>query len=134
MIRKPDRDRAACAARQSTESKHRVLSFKPQLRLEWRGQDGQNETEARSFRQLRRFHHVINSDEVFGTHSTLYHYPNPYNHQKLAIAAWPAAPNIAQQIYTQATMPKMCLRYSRGETMEKTLAWAEGECEGFMRG
>jgi len=26
-------------------SKHRVPSFKPQLRLEWRGQDGQNETE-----------------------------------------------------------------------------------------
>jgi hypothetical protein len=26
-------------------SEHRVLSFKPQLRLEWRGQDGQNETE-----------------------------------------------------------------------------------------
>ena len=26
-------------------SKRRVLSFKPQLRLEWRGQDGQSETE-----------------------------------------------------------------------------------------
>src|ERR1700737_3974517 len=26
-------------------SKHRVLSLKPQLRPEWRGQDGQNETE-----------------------------------------------------------------------------------------
>jgi hypothetical protein len=26
-------------------SKHRVLSFKPHLRLEWRGYDGQNETE-----------------------------------------------------------------------------------------
>jgi hypothetical protein len=26
-------------------SKHRVLSFKPQLRPEWRGQDGQSETE-----------------------------------------------------------------------------------------
>jgi hypothetical protein len=26
-------------------SKHRVLSFKPQLRLEWQGQDGQKETE-----------------------------------------------------------------------------------------
>jgi hypothetical protein len=26
-------------------SKHRVLSFKAQLRLEWRGQHGQNETE-----------------------------------------------------------------------------------------
>jgi len=25
-------------------SKHRVLSFKPQLRLEWRGQNPQNET------------------------------------------------------------------------------------------
>ena len=25
--------------------KHRVLSFKPHLRLEWRGQDGQSETE-----------------------------------------------------------------------------------------
>jgi hypothetical protein len=25
-------------------SKHRVLGFRPQLRLEWRGQDGQNET------------------------------------------------------------------------------------------
>ena len=64
---------------------------------------------------------------------TLYHYPNPYNHQKLSIAASPAPPKVAQQIYTQATMTKMCLRYSRGEAMEKTLAWAEGECEGFMR-
>jgi ABC-type glycerol-3-phosphate transport system substrate-binding protein len=64
---------------------------------------------------------------------TLYHYPNPYNHQKLSIAAWPAPPKIAQQIYTQATLTKMCLRYSLGEAMEKTLAWAEGECEGFMR-
>jgi hypothetical protein len=26
-------------------SKHRILSFKPQLRPEWRGHDGQNETE-----------------------------------------------------------------------------------------
>jgi hypothetical protein len=26
-------------------SKHRILGFKPQLRLEWRGQDGQSETE-----------------------------------------------------------------------------------------
>src|SRR6266446_3089136 len=26
---------------------------------------------ARSFRQLRRFHHVINSDKVFGTHNRL---------------------------------------------------------------
>src|SRR5216683_80157 len=30
---------------------------------------------------------------------TLYHYPNPYNHQILSIAASPAPPKIAQQIY-----------------------------------
>jgi ABC-type glycerol-3-phosphate transport system substrate-binding protein len=64
---------------------------------------------------------------------TLYHYPNPYNHQTLSIAASPAPPKIAQQIYAQATLTKMCLRYFQGEPMEKTLAWAEGECEGFMR-
>jgi len=64
---------------------------------------------------------------------TLYHYPNPYNHQRLSIAASPAPPKVAQQIYTQATLTKMVLRYAQGEPMEKTLAWAEGECEGFMR-
>ena len=64
---------------------------------------------------------------------TLYHYPNPYNHQSLSIAASPAPPKIAQQIYAQAIPTKMCVRYYQGEPMEKTLAWAEGECEGFMR-
>jgi ABC-type glycerol-3-phosphate transport system substrate-binding protein len=64
---------------------------------------------------------------------TLYHYPNPYNHQILSIAASPAPPKVAQQIYAQATLTKMCLRYAKGEKMEATLAWAEGECEGFMR-
>jgi ABC-type glycerol-3-phosphate transport system substrate-binding protein len=64
---------------------------------------------------------------------TLFHYANPFNHQTLSIAASPAPPKIAQQIYAQATLTKMCLRYYQGEAMEKTLAWAEGECEGFMR-
>jgi ABC-type glycerol-3-phosphate transport system substrate-binding protein len=64
---------------------------------------------------------------------TLYHYPNPYNHQQLSIAASPAPPKVAQQIYFQATMTKMCLRHAQGESMENTLAWAEGECEGFLR-
>ena len=64
---------------------------------------------------------------------TLFHYPNPYNHQTLSIAASPAPPKVAQQIYVQATLTKMCLRYRRGDKMEDTLAWAEGECEGFMR-
>ena len=64
---------------------------------------------------------------------TLYHYPNPHNHQKLSISASPAPPKVAQQIYTQATLTKMAVRFYQGEQMEKTLAWAEGELEGFMR-
>jgi hypothetical protein len=43
-------------------SKHRVLSFKPQLRLEWRGQDGPNVTEQPN--HSASSHHVINSDDV----------------------------------------------------------------------
>ena len=58
---------------------------------------------------------------------TLFHYPNPFKHQTLSIAASPAPPKIAQQIYTQATLTKMCVRFYQGEAMEKTLAWAEGE-------
>jgi len=27
----------------------------------------------------------------------------------------------------------MAVRYYQGEALEKTLAWAEGELEGFMR-
>ncbi|RJF78925.1 ABC transporter substrate-binding protein [Rhodopseudomonas palustris] len=64
---------------------------------------------------------------------TLYHYPNPNNHQTLSIAASPAPPKIAQQIYAQATLTKMCMKYAQGASMNDTLAWAEGECEGFMR-
>jgi hypothetical protein len=64
---------------------------------------------------------------------TLYHYPNSSNHQKLSIAASPAPPKVAQLIYVGATLTKMALRYSQGEKMESALAWAEGECEGFMR-
>jgi hypothetical protein len=63
----------------------------------------------------------------------LYHYPNPYNHQTLSISASPAPPKVAQQIYVQATLTKMCVRFYKGEAMENTLAWAEGELEGFMR-
>jgi ABC-type glycerol-3-phosphate transport system substrate-binding protein len=71
--------------------------------------------------------------EVGPPKGTMYHYPNPHNHQILSIAASPAPPKIAVQIYTQAVQTKMIVRHMQGETMEKTLAWAEGEVEGFMR-
>ncbi|HTR85203.1 MAG TPA: extracellular solute-binding protein [Reyranella sp.] len=64
---------------------------------------------------------------------TLYHYPNPFNHQILSIAGAPAPHAIAERIYTQATQTQMAVRYFKGEPMEKTLAWAESELEGFMR-
>ena len=64
---------------------------------------------------------------------TLYHYPNPHNHQTLSIAAAPAPTTIAFQIYTQAIQTKMVVRHLQGEALEKTLAWAETEVEGFMR-
>ncbi len=64
---------------------------------------------------------------------TLYHYPNPHNHQVLSIAASPAPPKIAFQIYTDGLQTKMIVRYMQGEPMEKTIAWAESEVEGYMR-
>src|ERR1700719_2518992 len=45
IVRKPDATIEPAPHDIQLMSKHRVLSFKPQLRLEWRGQDGQNETE-----------------------------------------------------------------------------------------
>ena len=64
---------------------------------------------------------------------TLYHYPNPYDHQVLSVAAAPSPPKIAQQIYAQGIMTKMTVRHLQGEAMETTLAWAEREVEGMMR-
>jgi ABC-type glycerol-3-phosphate transport system substrate-binding protein len=64
---------------------------------------------------------------------TLYHYPNPYNHQVLSIAGAPAPPKIAVQIYIQGLMTKMTVRHLQGEPLEQTLTWAEGEVEGYMR-
>jgi ABC-type glycerol-3-phosphate transport system substrate-binding protein len=64
---------------------------------------------------------------------TLYRYPNPHNHQILSVGAAPAPPRNAHQIYNQAIQTKMVVRFKQGEPMEKTLAWAESEIEGFMR-
>jgi ABC-type glycerol-3-phosphate transport system substrate-binding protein len=64
---------------------------------------------------------------------TLYHYPNPYNHQILSSAGAPAPHKIAEQINTANLMCQMAVRHYTGEPMEKVLAWAEGEVEGYMR-
>jgi len=51
---------------------------------------------ARSFRQLRRFHHVINSDKVFGTHTTV-----PVVNQ-IRRYWWCNPPSIGQQLMCPA--------------------------------
>jgi len=71
--------------------------------------------------------------EIGPPKGTLYHYPDPYKQQTLVVAAQPAPPKIAVQVYTQAIHTKMVVRILKGEKMEKTIAWAEGELEGMMR-
>src|SRR3981189_1231857 len=45
MVREPDATMQPTLQDNQLMSKHRVFSLKPQLRPEWRGQDGQSETE-----------------------------------------------------------------------------------------
>jgi hypothetical protein len=45
IVRKPDATMQPTPQDNQLMSKHRVLSFEPHLRLGWRGEDGQNETE-----------------------------------------------------------------------------------------
>ena len=62
-------------------------------------------------------------------------YPLRADHKATAsIAAFPAPPEIAVQIYNQATMTKMMARCTQGgQSIDQTIAWAEGELEGFSR-
>jgi len=64
---------------------------------------------------------------------TLFHYPDPFHHQTLSVACAPAPHKIAEQMYNQGIQTQMAVRFFKGEPLEKTLAWAEGEIEGFMR-
>ena len=71
--------------------------------------------------------------EVGPPKGTLYHYP-PRGDQIVSICGAPAPAPIAMQIYTQATLTKMIAKFSQGnESMNKVLAWAASELEGFMR-
>jgi len=65
----------------------------------------------------------------------VYNYPiRPQHHAQAHIAAYPAPPDIAVQIYNQATMTQMIARCTQGgQSVEQTIAWAQGEIEGFSR-
>src|SRR5215471_10299917 len=69
MVREPDAATRPTPQDNQLMSKHRVLSFKPCLRLEWRGQDGQSEAEQPDHpASLGDSITASHSDEVFGTH------------------------------------------------------------------
>ena len=52
---------------------------------------------------------------------------------QIAIGA-PAPPPIGAQMYARATLTKMIAKYTQGnESIDKVMAWAASELEGFMR-
>ena len=52
----------------------------------------------------------------------------------MSISGAPAPAPIATQMYTQGTITKMIAKYTQGgEAMDKVIAWASSELEGFMR-
>jgi ABC-type glycerol-3-phosphate transport system substrate-binding protein len=71
--------------------------------------------------------------EVGPPKGTLSHYP-PSGDEIVTVSGAPAPAAIATQIYNQATLTKMIAKYTQGgEPMNKVIAWAASELEGFMR-
>jgi ABC-type glycerol-3-phosphate transport system substrate-binding protein len=64
---------------------------------------------------------------------TVYNYP-PRGDEQVSVAAYPARPDVAAQVYNQATMVKMIAKVSQGgESIDATIKWAERELEGYLR-
>ena len=58
----------------------------------------------------------------------------PGDDEIVSIAGAPAPAPIATQMYNQATLTKMIAKFTQGnEPMERVIAWAASELEGFMR-
>ena len=65
---------------------------------------------------------------------TVYNYPiRTVHNAKPHIAASPAPPDIAVQIYNRATMPTMLAKLQSGQKVDQVIAWAQDELEGFTR-
>ena len=72
--------------------------------------------------------------EVEPPKGTVYNYPIRPSHKATAhIAALPAPPEIAVQIYNQGTMTTMLAKLRGGQTIKQASDWAQNELEGFMR-
>ena len=65
---------------------------------------------------------------------TVFNYPIRKSHNEQAhIAAFPAPPDIAVQIYNRGTMPTMLSKLQSGQSSKEVIAWARDELEGFSR-
>ncbi len=63
----------------------------------------------------------------------LWNYP-PRGDVVESVSGWPAPARVANQIFAQATMPKMVAQCTQaGKSIEQAIDWAAGELEGFMR-
>ncbi len=73
-------------------------------------------------------------EEVEPPKGTVYNYPlRPFHKAIPHIAALPAPPEIAVQIYNRGTMPTMLAKLQSGQTIDQVIAWANDELEGFTR-
>jgi ABC-type glycerol-3-phosphate transport system substrate-binding protein len=73
-------------------------------------------------------------EEVEPPKGTVYNYPiRPFHNAKPHIAASPAPPDIAVQIYNRGTMPTMLAKLKSGQTIDQVIAWASDELDGFTR-
>src|SRR5258707_116667 len=80
-----------------------------------------------------KFHDFKVWDEEGPPKGTLHNYP-PRGDTVLSIACAPAPPRIANQMYAQGLMTKLVAHCTQqGHSIDKAIAWAERQIEGFMR-
>jgi ABC-type glycerol-3-phosphate transport system substrate-binding protein len=73
-------------------------------------------------------------EEVEPPKGVVYNYPlRPFHKATAHIAALPAPPDIAVQIYNRGTMPTMLAKLKSGQSIDQVISWANDELEGFAR-
>ncbi len=74
-------------------------------------------------------------DEIGPPKGVFFNYPLRPWHQAVALTpGWPAPHDVAAQIVSRATMPNMLAKLYTGQPINKVVAWAQEELEGFRRG
>ena len=73
-------------------------------------------------------------EEVEPPKGTVYNYPiRAWHNSKPSLAAYPAPPDIAVQIFNRAIIPSMWARLLDGQPINQVIAWAKDELQGFIR-